>query len=71
MTFDLSAFSQYSLQYLLSCSRGQSHAPCAHLFALSSAIFTSTLLGASMLNLGSWPNARRDLARHHRDEMAF
>jgi len=38
ITFDLSAFSQYSLQYLLSCSAGQSHAPCAHFLELVSAI---------------------------------
>src|ERR1700730_5082561 len=31
MTWDFSASAQYSLQYLLPSSGGQSHAPCAHL----------------------------------------
>ena len=47
ITLDLSASSQYSLQYLLSFSGGQSHAPCAHLPESLLAIVATSLRSAS------------------------
>ena len=41
VTPDFSAFSQYSLQYLLSFAAAQPHEPCLHLFRCLSSAITS------------------------------
>ena len=52
MTCDFSASLQYSLQYLLSFSGGQSHAGCAHFPAFSSAMRVTSLLMLPLKLLG-------------------
>src|SRR5215813_895721 len=60
ITCDLSASLQYSPQYLLFCSAGQSHGPCLHLFETSSAMIQ--LLVERTIQFGGfgYDYARRD-----------
>src|ERR1051326_8488552 len=60
ITCDLSASLQYSPQYLLPCSAGQSHGPCLHLFETSSAMIR--LLVDRTISFGgiNYGYARRD-----------
>src|SRR5213082_175449 len=53
ITLDFSASSQYSLQYLLPCSGGQSHAGCAHL--------PESLFAIAATSLRVWVGVEGDL----------
>jgi len=60
ITCDLSASLQYSPQYLLFCSAGQSQGPCLHLFETSSAMIRLLVIERFSFGGIGYGYARRD-----------